>query len=85
MIDVVNEQMIPFSKVPEWCEKNIGNRPHPVDRASVEGGKTLAVAIIHQSERRLMTLASRDPSRNIFSFQRLVVPPFRWPTDPDSV
>lgn len=26
MIDILNKQMIPFSKIPGWCEKHIGNR-----------------------------------------------------------
>ena len=26
MIDIVNEQLIPFSKIPAWCEKHIGKR-----------------------------------------------------------
>ena len=25
MIDIVNEQMIPLSKIPAWCEKQLGN------------------------------------------------------------
>ena len=29
MIDIVNEQMIPLSKIPAWCEKQLGNRVHP--------------------------------------------------------
>jgi len=29
MIDIVNEQMIPRSKIPAWCEKQLGNRVHP--------------------------------------------------------
>ena len=29
MIDIVNEQMIPLSKIPAWCEKHLGNRVHP--------------------------------------------------------
>ena len=29
MIDIVNEQMIPRSKIPDWCEKQLGNRVHP--------------------------------------------------------
>ena len=32
MIDIVNEQMIPFSKIPAWCEKHLGNR---VNRSTV--------------------------------------------------
>lgn len=32
MIDIVNEQMIPFSKIPAWCEKHIGHR---VNRSTV--------------------------------------------------
>ena len=29
MIDIISEEMIPFSKVAKWCEKTIGDRPHP--------------------------------------------------------
>jgi len=29
MIDIVNEQMIPLSKIPAWSEKHIGNRVNP--------------------------------------------------------
>ena len=29
MIDIVNEQMIPLSKIPAWCEEHLGNRVHP--------------------------------------------------------
>ena len=25
MIDIVNEQMIPLSKIPAWCEKQLGD------------------------------------------------------------
>ena len=32
MIDIVNEQMIPLSKVPGWCGKHIGHR---VNRSTV--------------------------------------------------
>ena len=32
MIDIVSEQMIPFSKIPAWCEKYIGHR---VNRSTV--------------------------------------------------
>ena len=32
MIDIVNEQMIPLSKIPTWCKEHIGNR---VDRSTV--------------------------------------------------
>ena len=28
-IDIENENLIPFSKLPKWCEKNLGNRVHP--------------------------------------------------------
>ena len=32
MIDIVKEQMIPFSKIPAWCDKHIGNR---VNRSTI--------------------------------------------------
>lgn len=32
MIDIINEQMIPISKVPAWCEKHLGR---PVNRSTV--------------------------------------------------
>ena len=32
MIDIVNEQMIPRSKIPAWCEQHLGNQ---VNRSTV--------------------------------------------------
>ena len=26
MIGIVNEQMLPFSKIPAWCEQHLGNQ-----------------------------------------------------------
>ena len=37
MIDIVNEQMIPFSKIPAWCEEHLGNG---VNRATVHRWRT---------------------------------------------
>ncbi|MDB4367969.1 DUF1580 domain-containing protein [Mariniblastus sp.] len=54
MIDVINEQMIPFSKVPSWCEKNIGNRPHrsTVHRWRLRGARGVKLETILVGGRR---------------------------------
>ena len=37
MIDIVNEQMLPFSKIPAWCEQHLGNQ---VNRSTVHRWRT---------------------------------------------
>ena len=41
MIDIVNEQMIPFRKIPTWCEEHLGNRVNPstVHRWRIRGAR----------------------------------------------
>ena len=50
MIDIVNEQMIPLSKIPAWCEEHLGNRVHPstVHRWRLRGarGRKLETVLI---------------------------------------
>ena len=50
MIDIVNEQMIPLSKIPAWCEKHLGNRVNrsTVHRWRLRGarGSTLETVLI---------------------------------------
>ena len=38
MIDIVNEQMIPLSKIPAWCEKQLGH-PSTVHRWRLRGAR----------------------------------------------
>ena len=54
MIDIINEQMIPISKVPAWCEKHLGNRVHPstVHRWQLRGSRGCKLESVRIGGRR---------------------------------
>ena len=49
MIDIVNEQMIPFPKVPAWCKEHIGHR---VDRWRMRGARDIKLETVLIGGRR---------------------------------
>ena len=54
MIDIVNEQMLPFSKIPAWCEQHLGNQVNrsTVHRWRLRGARGVKLETVRVGGRR---------------------------------
>jgi len=54
MIDIVNEKMLPISKIPSWCKEHTGNRVHPstVHRWRIRGARGVKLETVLIGGRR---------------------------------
>ena len=51
MIDIVNEQMLPFSKIPAWCDSTLVNRS-TVHRWRLRGARGVKLETVRVGGRR---------------------------------
>ena len=58
MIDIVNEEMISFAKIPAWCEKHLGHRVNrsTVHRWRLRGARGIKLETVLIGGRRYSSL-----------------------------